>query len=138
MTGIILDADLFIGYLKGKDKKFLHLVREADRKSLKLYIPTAVLVEVFVGYEFLQNQLLKNAQKLLEGVQPVPLTEEIAFLAAKLGREKKLGFLGAVDLVLAATALIFDAKVATRNIKHFKLIPEVKILDFESLTETVC
>lgn len=137
MNRVVLDADVFIDYLKGKSKNFLLLVKKAKKKEIKLFVPTAVLVEIFVGYEFLQNQVLKDAQKLLREIQSVPLTEEIASLAAKLGREKKLGFLGTVDLVLAATALVLDAQIATHNVKHFRLIPEVKIFDFESLTETV-
>jgi len=130
MTNVVLDADIFIDYLKGKSKNFLFLVKKVRENEIKLFIPTAVLVEIFVGSEFLQSQILKDAQKLLREIQSVPLTEEIAFLAAEIGREKKLGFLGTVDLVLAATTLTLDAQVATHNVKHFKLLPQIEIFDF--------
>lgn len=127
MKSVVLDTDIFIDYLHGKNKNFAHLLKRAKKEKLQLFIPTAVLVEIFVGYEFLQESDYERAKKLLRKFKRIPLTEEIGLIAAKIGREEKLGFLGTVDLVVAATALMLKAEVATHNVRHFSLIPQLRI-----------
>lgn len=133
MKRVVLDADVFIDYLKGKSEDFILLVNEAGERGYSFFVPTAVLVEIFVGYEFLELDKFERAGKLLEDFECVALTEEIALKAGRIGRENKLGFLGTVDLAVAATAIAIGAEVATHNVKHFKLIPGIKIFDFEVL-----
>ena len=52
----------------------------------------------------------------------------------EIGRNNRIGFLGTVDLVIAATALSFNAEVATRNVKHFKQIPGLELFNFEQFS----
>jgi predicted nucleic acid-binding protein len=59
-----------------------------------------------------------------------PLTLEIAELAGRIeGEQAAVGIAIAFeDLVIGATALHLDYGVATLNVKHFQLIPGLKIV----------
>lgn len=128
MKSVVLDASIFIDHLKGRNGNFTSLLKLAKEGNYQLFIPTAVVVEIFVGYEFLQKEEEKQARILLQDFKRVDLTEEIAEFAAKIGRENKLGFIGTIDLVVAATALILDGELATQNVKHFRHIPNLRLL----------
>jgi len=131
MKKVVLDSDVFINFLKGKSGDFKILLNETREDNLIVFIPAIVLVEIFVGYEFLDNKRLKEAKKFLEGFDRISLTQEIAHQSAKIGRENKLAFLGTADLVIAATAISFNAELATHNVKHFKKVPKLKLFDFQ-------
>ncbi len=133
MNAIILDSDVFIDHQRKKNSHFQRLINTASQKGYQLFIPTVIIVEIFVGYELLVERELVRTEKLLKNFNRVPLTDDIAKLAAKIGREQKLGFVGAVDLVVAATALTLDAELATNNKKHFQSIPNLKLFNFKRL-----
>jgi predicted nucleic acid-binding protein len=63
----------------------------------------------------------------------MPLTFEIARLAARIDAETKAK--GVViqfqDLMIGVTALEFGYAMATLNIRHFAMIPELKVLDLK-------
>lgn len=58
-----------------------------------------------------------------------PLTFEIARRAARVdGEAKRRGVvIPFQDLVIGATALAFDYAVATHNIRHFRMIPDLLV-----------
>lgn len=134
MKSIVLDTDIFIDHLKKSNSNFKLLLRASTEKNYKLYVPTVVLVELFVGYEFLESFVLKKAEDLLKPFERIVLTEDIAKLAGEIGRNNRIGFLGTVDLVIGATALSLNAEVATRNVKHFKQIPGLKLFNFKQIS----
>jgi predicted nucleic acid-binding protein len=65
----------------------------------------------------------------LQRFRPTPLTFEIARRAARVDGEAKRQ--GAVipfqDLVIGVTALEFDYAVATHNVRHFQMIPNLTV-----------
>ncbi|MCL2454736.1 MAG: type II toxin-antitoxin system VapC family toxin [Micrococcales bacterium] len=55
-----------------------------------------------------------------------PLDAKIAEVAGRLGRTYRRSHqLDVADLVIAATALHLDAELATRNVKHFPMWPDL-------------
>jgi predicted nucleic acid-binding protein len=61
-----------------------------------------------------------------------PMTLEIAQLAGRIeGEQAAVGIaIGFEDLVIGATALHLGYGVATHNVKHFQLIPGLKVVAF--------
>jgi predicted nucleic acid-binding protein len=59
-----------------------------------------------------------------------PFTQDMARLAARIDAEaKKKGItIPFADLLIGVTALHFGYAVGTRNERHFKLIPDLKVL----------
>ncbi len=131
MNKVVLDSDIIIDFFKGKKKHLKYLSNKVKDKEIQVLIPTVVYVEVMVGYEFENSQKIKRAESILSKFPSIDLTEEIADLAAKIGRENKIANIGTVDLVIAATALNLNADVATENTKHFKLVPKLKLFALE-------
>lgn len=132
MRDIIVDTSIVINFTRGKDKLFQEILNYALLEHVKVYIPTVVLVEVFVGKEMLDEKREKEIRRLLTKLERAGLSEEIALLAAKLGRESNLPF-DVADFIIAATALHLNARLATKNMKHFQQIPKLKIFDFKSI-----
>lgn len=133
MRDIIVDTSIIINFTRGKDKIFQEILAYALSENAKVYIPTIVLVEIFVGKEMLDEKRENEVRKLLAKLERIELSEEIAILAAKLARESNLPF-DVADFVVAATALYLNAQFATKNVKHFKQIPKLKIFDFKSIS----
>ena len=69
-------------------------------------------------------------EELFQAVAVHPLTLEVARLAGRIhgeqmGRGVRIDF---PDLIIGATALYLGFDVATLNVKHFRLIPGLKIV----------
>lgn len=56
----------------------------------------------------------------------IPITSLIARKAAALGRTRR-GKLP--DLLIAATAILYDVPLVTKNIRDFKNIPQLKVIE---------
>ena len=130
MKKVVVDSDIVINHIKDNNNDLELLVSLQGRNKIQLFLPTIVVVEVFVGYE-LKGKKLSKIKKLISSFNQEGLTTELAYCAAKIGRVNKLAFMGSADLIIAATAKKLKAEVATNNIKHFKLIPGLKIFDFK-------
>ncbi len=64
-------------------------------------------------------------ERLLQAMRWVSIDEQVSRTAGELGRESRRGHadLDVADLLIAATALIADAQVATANVRHFPMFP---------------
>lgn len=69
-------------------------------------------------------------RELLEDVEVVPYTKDTALLAGKLdGEQQSRGVVIPFgDLLIGATALLNDYSVLTVNVRHFRLIPGLSIV----------
>jgi predicted nucleic acid-binding protein len=68
------------------------------------------------------------AERLCASLDWIPVTEPVARLAGELGRQYRRSHQGiaAGDLIVAATAQLIDAGVATHNVKHFPMFPDLR------------
>jgi predicted nucleic acid-binding protein len=70
----------------------------------------------------------RGAEQLFSSIEWVPVGERIAREAGMLGRRFRRSHvgLGVADLVIAATALLLDAELATHNVKHYPMFPSLR------------
>jgi predicted nucleic acid-binding protein len=70
-------------------------------------------------------------QDLLTDMQVVPYTRSTAFLAGKIdGEQRSAGItIPSMDLLIGATALEIGYAVVTANVRHFKLIPNLSVIE---------
>ena len=70
--------------------------------------------------------------ELLDDVDVYPYTRETALLAGKIdGEQQERGItIPFSDLLIGATALLHDYSVLTVNVRHFRLIPGLSVLQF--------
>ena len=119
---VILDTDVLVDLAHGKAEWLEELIKRPGRN--RIIVPTAVVAEYWGAAELDDKENLRKAEKLFKSFVRQELTEEIAKLVGTLNRHKDYPA-GAsfVDLVVASTAITMEARLATRNKKHFAKIP---------------
>ena len=116
MRNILVDTDVLISFLRGKEKALLFLeswVQEAF-----------VLCSVITVAEIHAGMLAHEAERthaLLEGLQIVDVTREIDEKAGTYKRDIKSQRLELMDCLIAATAFTSHAILATCNAKHYPM-----------------
>ena len=110
---ILVDTDIFIDYYKSR---------------LDLPLGNIYFISVISLYEYIRGT--KNpqlAKKLLEeSFTIIPLTNSILVKASEIWRDlrKKAMIIDDRDLIIGTTAIVFDLKLLTKNIKHFSRLKD--------------
>ena len=87
---------------------------------------SAVTVVEVLGYHLLTSQEEADLRQLLEQFIILPMDGAVTNRAIKLRQNRKTG-LG--DALVAATALVHDLPLVTRNVGDFRHIAELRLLD---------
>jgi len=127
MTKVLVDTNIIIDYLRAGLKPFADLVKLQKEKKIELCLSSMSILELFAG-----KSSKENSEKLLElsdFMIVIPLTTELAKLSGELKRDNKLS-IAVSDLVIATSALSVNAKLATRNRRHFRGIPKLQFFPF--------
>ncbi len=134
--GLILDTGILIASERRREsvEDILRRVR-ALHGEIDIALSTVSVVELTHGIYRARNDADRERRRVFaEGVfQDIvvhPVTLEIAQLAGKIeGEQAAQGIAIAFeDLAIGATALHLGFDVATLNVKHFQLIPGLKIV----------
>jgi predicted nucleic acid-binding protein len=134
--GLILDTSILIaGERRGETvKKVIQRVRAAFGDA-EAALSAVSIVEISHGIYRARTELdrerrISFCEELCRDMIVHPISLEIAWLAGKIeGEQAAKGIAIAFeDLMIGATALHFRFDVATLNVKHFKLIPSLKIV----------
>ena len=91
-----------------------------SRESGPLHASEVVRLEVLAGMRAREETATRA---LLGAFTWHPLDEKIAEIAGELGRQWLAGNRGidSADLAIAATAILLDAQLLTKNVKHFPM-----------------
>ena len=125
---LVLDTNILIDHLRGGDV-WDSILKKVDENT-KFYLPSIVMIELFSGQSSKDKKSFDKIMKLVKCFDLVDLDSEIAAKAGELYRDVSKS-LEVPDYVVAATALHLKAGVVTLNRKHFKLIPELEMFEFE-------
>jgi len=126
----ILDTDILISFLRNK-KKAVNTI-ESLIKSKTILTTTIINVgELYTG-AYLSSQVAKNInaiEKLLEKFEIFEYSKEDSRIfgqiqAILIQTGKKIG---KMDTIIGSIALNRNEVLFTRNIKHFEMIPRLKI-----------
>lgn len=124
---ILLDTNVCIGFLHG-DRRVLS--RHAQATEL-MSIPGMVLGELYYGIEKSQNRAenLLQTERFLGTVSVVHADDAVMkkFGDLKAALEKSGNRVDDADIIIAATAICNDAKLATGNVKHFSRFEGLKL-----------
>jgi len=114
----LVDSDIIIWYLKGRDKE-VQLLEELAEKG-ELFTSVVTIAEIRAG-------LTKDAKKIILELKnifkPLDISEEIAELTGEFKQKYKLDI---ADMFIAATAVINKLTLVTYNKKHFSM-PQIKL-----------
>ncbi len=112
---LLVDTDVMVDYLRGVSMAEAFLLRYADR----LTISSIVVAELYAGTK--ENQ--EDLDNIISGFTVIPVTAPIARLGGLL--RQKYGPSHGVslpDALVAATAEVHNAELATRNVRHYPMI----------------
>ncbi len=79
-----------------------------------------------LGYHSLEQDKRQDFQEYFASIVVIEITSDVVERAISLRQEKNIG-LG--DAIVAATALVHDLTLATRNTKDFKWITSLRVVD---------
>ena len=76
------------------------------------------------------QELLFRTEELLAELLIIPISQKAADEFERLRAVSKLRKIGRADLLIASISLANRATLVTRNIKHFKQIPGVRVVNW--------
>lgn len=90
-------------------------------------------IHVLVGMELVEgvrnNQELAHLDRLLASYEIVYLTPSDCAWASEQHRQLRLSYgIGVLDVLIASSAMRLKTPLYTLNIKHFKPLPDVKVI----------
>lgn len=112
MGRVVVDTDLFIDHLRG--------ARRLPASSGHLCYSVVTRAELFAG-----SRGLDAVVRLLGPLEELPVDRSIAELAGGIRRDAGIGL---PDALIAATAILHGAALATRNRKDFERVPGLRLL----------
>lgn len=74
--------------------------------------------------------LLQETDELLAELWIVPLDEKAAIQFDRLKQNRTLKRMGRADLLIASITLAYNATLVTRNLRHFKIVPNLKVVNW--------
>ncbi len=117
---MVLDTNILI-YAAKPDGASLH--RWLDQPEAVISVVSRI--EAF-GFKGISAQEIASLQRLLQTLPEAALAEPVVQRAISLRQQRKMGL---ADAIIAATALIHDLPLVTRNTADFKSIPGLRLID---------
>lgn len=76
------------------------------------------------------QQRLTQTEELLASIPVVPVDIPSARMFDRLRERSKLRKIGRADLLIASISLAYDATLVTRNLRHFRQIPKLNVVNW--------
>jgi len=133
MTPALLDSDTLSEYLKFMNPKVIKHAKDYTRMVGPLTFSVATRFEILRGHKRRKaTKIIAEFEAFCTSTQIVPTTDDVWDLAAELwalGRSRGFSHTD-TDLVIAATARIYNRILVTGNTNHFSWIPGLILADW--------
>lgn len=123
MRSLIIDSNILIYHLKGEEV-VRPMLTKWFREENHLFVSAITRIEVLAAPVLEEGEETK-IQMLLDQFTLITVDAQIADVAARIRRmlHLKLG-----DSIIAATALLMNAALVTRNVRDFKKVSLLEIV----------
>lgn len=123
----IVDTDILIDAGRGAKEAVICLQDIEGKSSLATSVVTQM--ELFVGCR--DKTELHEVEKFLRRFQLIKLTEQVSDAAIDILRQYRLSHgLLIADALIAATALVFDAPLISKNQRDYRFIAGLNLLAY--------
>ena len=127
---ILLDTNVLVGILRGNKKVYRRFLMHVGDMA----VPAMVLGELIFGAEKSKNPA-KNRNLITTIMSTLPVMHTNDAIMEKFGEQKAmLSGRGEVvedaDVLIAATALAYDATLVTGNLRHFSRFDGLNLEDW--------
>ena len=121
---MVIDTNIFIEYLRAKNKHTTTLYKLSDKPGL--CISAVTLYELYMGATNAQRE--KDIEALTGDLAVLPFTDKVAVKASQIFHELKASnqLIEFRDIFIAATCMVNQLPMATLNRKHFNRIDGLK------------
>jgi len=116
MKKIVVDTDVLIDFLRGGKKVQVFLLSAVEESVI--YCSVITVAEIHAG---MRESERGKTTDLIDSLNIVDVTREIAEKAGTYRRDGKRQTIELDDCLIAATAFIKGAFLATRNVKHYPM-----------------
>jgi predicted nucleic acid-binding protein len=116
VSKIVLDTDVLIDMLRGREAARLFLQDMADR-----FVPCCSVISVAELYVGMRPEEESATRSFLDGLVIIPVTQEIAEVAGRFKKRSVSHRLELADCLIAATAFVEGATLATGNVKDYPM-----------------
>jgi predicted nucleic acid-binding protein len=123
VTDYLIDTNILIYHTKGSQLTADFIGNVIDQQAFNISILTKI---EFLGWDKHSTDGFEKCKKLIELANVFPLDEDIANKTIEL---KKEGNIKLADAVIAATAIIHNLCVATKNVDDFKNIEGLEVIN---------
>ncbi len=122
---VVVDTNIFIDYLRAKDKKNTDLYKIPNSK--RIYISSVTLYELLMGAT--NEQKSEDLHLLTDDTIILPFDEDVSMRASEIYHDlrKANQMIEFRDIFIAATCLIHNLPIKTKNKEHFQRIKGLKI-----------
>lgn len=122
---MIVDTDVLIDVMQG-DSKVTRKIAVLEEEGTPLAISTVSLFELFHGLERVQDteQRRQRIEAVLDGKPTREATSPIMKKAGRIDGQRTANgqAIGMGDTIIAATGIVHEEPVLTRNVDHFERI----------------
>lgn len=120
----LVDTTIAVDHLRGEAAAVELLTSLAD-DGVDLAASELVRFELMAG---VKNRELSALEEFCSALRWAQVTADIARIAGQLARRyrKSHSGIGAVDYLIAATAIALDAELLTTNVRHFPMFPKLR------------
>jgi tRNA(fMet)-specific endonuclease VapC len=117
---LVIDSNIFIEYLRAKDKRKTTLYSIPDQTTL--FISSVTLYELYMGAT--TDEKRKDIQMLTEDLTILPFTDTVAIQASVIYHDlrKANDMIEFRDIFIGATCIVYNFPLKTTNTKHFNRI----------------
>ncbi len=132
---LALDSDTISYYFRGDPRV---VPRLQALPPAEVGVPALVIYELRYGLLRLPADVaqsrLQALEKLLRPMQILTFDADCAEQAASIRRalEQQGAIIGAHDVLIAATALRYQAQMVTRNVREFSRVPRLQVVDWHA------
>jgi hypothetical protein len=116
VSKIVLDTDVLIDVLRGREAARSFLQDMADR-----FVPCCSVISVAELYVGMRPEEESATRSFLDGLVMIPVTQEIAEVAGRFKKRSVSRRLELADCLIAATAFVEGATLATGNVKDYPM-----------------
>ena len=124
MQKVVVDSDVVIDHLRVGSEIFDSIVSSLSSGKIRAFIPSIVLTEISAGADTKDSKRLALIERLLKRFEFLPADWEISQKSGFLLRD--YSNLNLADAIVAASTLEVGGKLATKNLKDFRQIRDLK------------
>lgn len=122
-TKYLIDTNILIYHIAGAENSVDFISKLINQQTFNISVLTKI---EFLGWDKHTPDGFEKCRQLIKSANVYHVDNEIAEKTIEIKKSSRIKL---ADAVIAATALVHNLKLATRNIEDFKTVPNLDIIN---------